>query len=301
MKKTVLIVAITTLFSFSAMAQQQIVAESYFLHDRTAVSDSGDLIMSSNSHPIYKQLKGLLPIDWSLAFTEQHLAIAPLAWQKGDSWTDVLDRWGHNNHANVMIDGKRKQIVASPEQNKRPAGVVFVYSGNDLHQELYRPEQRYNEAEQYVFDRLNELQGTIHDEVTVHEAQARLFDLMSDVDKKQRDLMEQRIAAKKEREKLEQKPVVKGPLTIYPSGEVSVSLTEGFLKPQFLALLKAEGKIAHEEDLIWNASENHRWPNKYELKAPSFDALISRLLATYGLRVSFTANNIAIIDYKERS
>ena len=221
------------------------------------------------------------------------LAIAPLTWDEGEKWTDVLDAWGKKHNANVMIDGKRKQIVVSEEQNKRPAGTVFVFSGNELHQELYNPEQRYSEAQQYVFNRLEAMQGTVHDEVSLHQAQAQLFELMVDV----ADTKQKQAIAKAKEELKPKPPIVRGPLTIYPNGDVEAKLKEGFLKAQVIDLIVAGQQVSDESSVIWNVSDNHRWPNNYTLKAGSLNELYARLLKTYGIKVRFSANNIAIVEY----
>lgn len=294
MKKTALTIALAFAFnSASVLAEQTVVAKSHFVHERSAVNSDGALLRGSQTHPAYKQLVGLLPKSWNLVFTKQFLAIAPLSWSEGDKWTSVLDGWGKTHNANVMIDGKRKQIVVSEEQSKRPAGTVFVYSGNELHQELYNPEQRYKEAEQYVYSRLEALQGTVHDEVNLHNAQATLFDLMVDTADTER---KQAIAEAKKEIKPEP-PIVRGALTIYPDGKVEAKLKEGFLKAQVIQLLVSAGKVSGKDSVIWNVSDNHRWPNTFTLKAGSVDELFARLLKTYSVKVRFTANKIAIVEY----
>lgn len=294
MNKVLVALAVTTCLSSMAFAQEEIVVAKPFIHDRSVVTIEGELTIGASAEPIYKQVIGLLPSGWNLAFTEQRLAIAPISWKKGEQWTQVLDRWGKLNGANVMIDGQRKHVVASPEQDKRPPGLVFVYSGNELHQELYQPGERYKEAEQYVFNRLRSLQGTIHDEVTLHEAQARLVALVNDVDSKEQALADAGKDAYIERSSKPLQWIKDGNYEEQErTGRIRFTMTKGRLMPQLKELATHLPKVIVASGWWqWDASENYEWPNDVTLEARSTDELMLRMVKSYKLTMEVKGNGV---------
>ncbi|MBJ7316741.1 hypothetical protein JHC11_12170 [Idiomarina abyssalis] len=311
--KSIALGAILLTAAISSSAQEQLLVDSPFVHERSMVAETGEMVTGAEVTPIYKQMVGLLPKGWNMVFTEQRLALAPVVWTKGEQWTTVLDEWGRRYGANVMIDGERQQIVVSPEQDMRPKGTAFVYSGNELHQELYNPAERYAEAEIYVMERLKGLQGTVNDAVNLHQAQAQLFGLMAQVEEREKEQAElaklhaRKLAKKKakalaaEREvAIASQPVKRGPVTIYHDGRIEIALTKGLLKPQIEALLINTDLIKSPDEMIWRASEVYRWANDYTLNAESAKHVLGRVLSAYGLAARIKQNGIVTIDQKER-
>lgn len=76
--------------------------------------------------------------------------------------------------------------------------------------------------------------------------------------------------------------------------EVRFELKADRLKPQIESLLFTHWDI---QKVVWYADPHHVWPTDFELVESSWEALLSKVLTPYQLRVAIHENRTAVVDY----
>lgn len=288
--------------------------------DNTMANDSSIPI------PAFRASRAVTPIGWNIAYTKEEIAVAPIYWERGEDWNDVLDRWGKTNRVNVMIDGFNKRIVASPEQPRREAGVVWIHSASVLHQELYNPDERFKEAEQYSRRLLQQYMGDRNiDYMSLNEVQAQLYTLMQLAHNQAPDPMRlgpyksreqvvseeaERLAEVQSREQEAEREYLekeidqysmRGGIKIHSNGRASFEMRKGDLKPQVGQLLADAGYVSSVERVYWQAGAEIQWPHDSVVTELSLNRLVGSILGGYQLSVRFTGNGLAIINYASQT
>lgn len=299
--------------SFPVFASSVYIPAPLFTHERSMVDSSGILTVSADYAPIYQHSLGLLPRNWSMVFSADRHALAPIRWGAGERWVEVLDYWAKRQQANVMIDSATRRIVVTSEQTRRPAGILFVNSQNVLHQEMHNPQAMYEDAERHVINRFISLSGTNRDDISVMQMQANLFHaakVQEEMVKRVEAHASTQTAGREEAKRTAGLPVDVvvepnrveriGRLSIFENGQVAYDMRSGGLRHQVTQMLIDAGRVSTHSDVVWEVSDNHRWSNDFTVHGETFDHLIGRVLATYRMAVIYRANNVAVIRYIER-
>lgn len=336
MKKTLIKVALLIItfasISINAHSSSVYVPSPLFTHERSMVDSRGVLTVSADYAPIYQHSYGLLPNGWSIVFSSDRHALAPIKWSAGDRWVEVLNAWGKRHQANIMIDSATYKIVVTQEQTRRSSGVLFVNSANRLHKEMHNPENAYREVESHIHNRFMRLMGTSRDDVSTMQMQANLFhaaeiqeQLAQRVQEHEQAVAERAIAEDERRAEIRREQDAQesrarnarrlaglevdtpeswiernGSLSVYSDGRVAYDMKEGSLREQITQMLVDSGRVSQASDVIWEVSNNHQWPNNFAVHGETFDHLIGRVLSTYRMAVIYRANNVAVIRYIER-